>query len=105
MREEFLFLQIKLSTVRDTYRDYLLGKLSLEDMEQILKNPKYRSMYWGMPVLEVALLWDIDDVARGSCTYTQFGNEDSVNLYELLYECSVRGVEPKQVLEDRFRMD
>ena len=39
MREEFLFfaLQIKLSTVRDTYRDYLLGKLSLEDMEQILK--------------------------------------------------------------------
>ena len=38
MREEFFVaLQIKLSTVRDTYRDYLLGKLSLEDMEQILK--------------------------------------------------------------------
>ncbi len=66
MREEFFVaaLQIKLSTVRDTYRDYLQGKLSLEDMKQILKNPKYRSMYWGMPVLEVALLWDIDDVAK-----------------------------------------
>ena len=103
MREEFLFfaLQIKLSTVRDTYRDYLQGKLSLEDMKQILKNPKYRSMYWGMPVLEVALLWDIDDVAKREAVLTlQFGDDDSVNLYELLYECSVRGVEPKQVLED-----
>ena len=58
-------------------------------------------MYWGMPVLEVALLWDIDDVAKREAVLTlQFGNEDSVNLYELLYECSVRGVEPKQVLED-----
>ncbi len=103
MREEFFVaaLQIKLSTVRDTYCDYLLGKLSLEDMEQILKNPKYRSMYWGMPVLEVALLWDIDDIAKREAVLTlQFGDEDSVNLYELLYECSVRGVEPKQVLED-----
>ena len=54
-------------------------------------------MYWGMPVLEVALLWDIDDVAKREAVLTlQFGNEDSVNLYELLYECSVRGVEPKQ---------
>ena len=87
--------------MRDTYRDYLQGKLSLEDMKQILKNPKYRSMYWGMPVLEVALLWDIDDVAKREAVLTlQFGDDDSVNLYELLYECSVRGVEPKQVLED-----
>ena len=70
-------------------------------MKQILKNPKYRSMYWGMPVLEVALLWDIDDVAKREAVLTlQFGDDDSVNLYELLYECSVRGVEPKQVLED-----
>ncbi|MBM6648003.1 MULTISPECIES: DUF4132 domain-containing protein [Bacillus] len=103
MREEFFVaaLQIKLSTVRDTYRDYLLGKLSFEDMKQILKNPKYRSMYWGMPVLEVAILWDIDDVAKREAVLTlQFGDDYSVNLYELLYECSVRGIEPKQVLED-----
>lgn len=103
MREEFFVaaLQIKLSTIRDTYRDYLLGKLSLEDMEQILKNPKYRSMYWGMPVVEVALLWDVDDVAKREAVLTlQFGDEYNVNLYELLYECSVRGIEPKQVLED-----
>ncbi|WP_425266535.1 DUF4132 domain-containing protein [Bacillus proteolyticus] len=103
MREEFFVaaLQIKLSTIRDTYRDYLLGKLSLEDMEQILKDPKYRSMYWGMPVLEVTLLWDLDDVAKREAVLTlQFGDEYNVNLYELLYECSVRGIEPKQVLED-----
>ncbi|WP_429725625.1 DUF4132 domain-containing protein [Bacillus nitratireducens] len=103
MREEFFVaaLQIKLSTIRDTYRDYLLGKLSLEDIEQILKNPKYRSMYWGMPVVEVALLWDVDDVAKRKAVLTlQFGDEYNVNLYELLYECSVRGIEPKQVLED-----
>ncbi|MES9700689.1 DUF4132 domain-containing protein [Bacillus sp. JJ927] len=103
IREEFFVaaLQIKLSTVRDTYRDYLLGKLSLEDMKQILKNPKYRSMYWGMPVLEVVLLWDVDEVAKREAVLTlQFGEDDSVNLYELLYECSVRGIEPKQVLED-----
>ncbi|MBS7726552.1 hypothetical protein KIN12_01205, partial [Vibrio cholerae] len=30
----------------------------------------------------------------------QFGDEYSVNLYQLLYECSVRGIEPKQVLEE-----
>ncbi|MFK4426209.1 MULTISPECIES: DUF4132 domain-containing protein [Bacillus] len=103
MREEFFVaaLQIKLSTVRDTYRDYLIGKVSLEDMKQILKNPKYRSMYWGMPVLEVVLLWDVDDVAKREAVLTlQFGDDYSVNLYELLYECSVRGIEPKQVLED-----
>ncbi|MGR3774233.1 DUF4132 domain-containing protein [Bacillus paramycoides] len=103
MREEFFVaaLQIKLSTIRDTYRDYLLGNLSLGDMKQILKNPKYRSMYWGMPVLEVALLWDVDDVAKREAVLTlQFGDEYSVNLYELLYECSVRGIEPKQILED-----
>ncbi|MFH4214444.1 hypothetical protein WAI87_21330, partial [Acinetobacter baumannii] len=79
MREEFFVaaLQIKLSTVRDTYRDYLQGKLSLEDMKQILKNPKYRSMYWGMPVLEVALLWDIDDVAKREAVLTlQLGDDD-----------------------------
>ncbi len=66
MREEFFVaaLQLKLSTVRDTYRDYLLGKLSFDEMKQILKNPKYRNMYWDMPVLEVVLLWDIDDVAK-----------------------------------------
>lgn len=103
MREEFFVaaLQIKLSTIRDTYRDYLLGKLSLEDMERILENPKYRNMYWDMPVLEVAILWDIDDVAKREAALTlQFGDEYNVNLYELLYECSVRGIEPKQVLED-----
>ncbi len=103
MREEFFIaaLQIKLSTVRDTYRDYLLGKLTLEDMKQVLKSPKYRNMYWGMPVLEVALLWDIDDIAKREAVLTlQFGDEYGVNLYELLYECSVRGIEPKQVLED-----
>ncbi|MEW9183756.1 DUF4132 domain-containing protein [Bacillus mycoides] len=103
MREEFFVaaLQIKLSTVRDKYRDYLIGKVSFEDMKQILKNPKYRSMYWGMPVLEVALLWDVDDVAKREAVLTlQFGDEYNVNLYELLYECSVRGIEPKQVLED-----
>ncbi|OQR57156.1 DUF4132 domain-containing protein [Bacillus sp. CDB3] len=103
MREEFFVaaLQIKSSTIRDTYRDYLLGKVSLDDMKQILKNPKFRSMYWGMPVLEVVLLWDIDDVAKREAVLTlQFGDDDSVNLYELLYECSVRGIEPKQVLED-----
>ncbi|SCM95719.1 Uncharacterized protein BWINRASL_03012 [Bacillus mycoides] len=103
MREEFFVaaLQIKVSTIRDTYRDYLLGKLSLEYMKKILKNPKYRSMYWGMPVLEVALLWDVDDVAKREAVLTlQFGDDYSVNLYELLYECSVRGIEPKQVLED-----
>ena len=66
MREEFFIaaLQLKLSTVRDTYRDYLLGKLSFDEMKQILTNPKYRNMYWDMPVLEVVLLWDIDDVAK-----------------------------------------
>ena len=37
-------------------------------MKQILTNPKYRNMYWDMPVLEVVLLWDIDDVAK-SGTY------------------------------------
>ncbi|MGG0202052.1 DUF4132 domain-containing protein [Bacillus anthracis] len=103
MREEFFVaaLQIKLSTIRDTYRDYLLEKVSLEDMKHILKNPKYRSMYWGMPVLEVVLLWDMDDVAKREAVLTlQFGDEYSVNLYQLLYECSVRGIEPKQVLEE-----
>ncbi|HGA0512438.1 TPA: DUF4132 domain-containing protein [Bacillus pacificus] len=103
MREEFFVaaLQIKLSTIRDTYCNYLLGKVSFEDMKHILKSPKYRSMYWGMPVLEVALLWDIDDVAKREAVLTlQFGDEYSVNLYELLYECSVRGIEPKQVLEE-----
>ncbi len=70
-------------------------------MKHILKNPKYRSMYWGMPVLEVALLWDIDDVAKGKLyLHYNSGDEYSVNLYELLYECSVRGIEPKQVLEE-----
>ena len=45
-----------------------------------------------MPVLEVALLWDIDDVAKREAVLTlQLGDDDSVNLYELLYECSVRG--------------
>ncbi|MGN5651415.1 DUF4132 domain-containing protein [Bacillus sp. Brlt_9] len=103
MREEFFVaaLQLKLSTVRDTYRDYLLGKLSFDEMKQILKNPKYRSMYWGMPVLEVALLWDVDDVAKREAVLTlQLGDEYNINLYELLYECAVRGIEPKQVLED-----
>ncbi|HDR7786390.1 DUF4132 domain-containing protein [Bacillus cereus] len=103
MREEFFIaaLQLKLSTVRDTYRDYLLGKLSFDEMKQILTNPKYRNMYWDMPVLEVVLLWDIDDVAKREAALTlQFGDVYSVNLYELLYECSVRGIEPKQVLEE-----
>ncbi|WP_439873529.1 DUF4132 domain-containing protein [Bacillus mycoides] len=103
MREEFFVaaLQIKLSTARDTYRDYLLGKLSFEDMKQILENPKYRNMYWDMPVLEVAILWDIDDVAKREAALTlQFGDGYSVNLYELLYECSVRGIEPEQIIED-----
>lgn len=103
MREEFFVvaLQLKLSTVRDTYRDYLLGKLSFDKMKQILKNPKYRNMYWDMPVLEVVLLWDIDDVAKREAALTlQFGDVYSVYLYELLYECSARGIEPEKVIED-----
>ena len=72
-------MQIKLSTIRDTYCDYLLGKVSLEDMKHILKNPKYRSMYWGMPVLEVALLWDIDDVAKGKL-YLHYNSEMNIVL-------------------------
>ncbi|WP_156575002.1 DUF4132 domain-containing protein [Bacillus luti] len=103
MREEFFVaaLQLKLSTVRDTYRDYLLGKLSFDEMKQILKNPKYRNMYWDMPVLEVVLLWDIDDVAKREAALTlQFGDVYGVYLYELLYECSIRGIEPEQIIED-----
>lgn len=103
MREEFFVatLQLKLSTVRDTYRDYLLGKLSFDEMKQILKNPKYRNMYWDMPVLEVVLLWDIDDVAKREAALTlQFGDVYGVYLYELLYECSARGIEPEQIIED-----
>ncbi|EJS76882.1 DUF4132 domain-containing protein [Bacillus cereus] len=103
MREEFFVaaLQLKLSTVRDTYRDYLLGKLSFDEMKQILKNPKYRNMYWDMPVLEVALLWDIDDAAKREAALTlQFGDVYSVNLYALLSECSARGIEPEQIIED-----
>ena len=40
MREEFLFfaLQIKLSTVRDTYRDYLLGNCHLRIWSKYLKS-------------------------------------------------------------------
>ncbi|MDA1585132.1 DUF4132 domain-containing protein [Bacillus cereus group sp. TH230-1LC] len=103
MREEFFVaaLQLKLSTVRDTYRDYLLGKLSFDEMKQILKNPKYRNMYWDMPVLEVVLLWDIDDVAKREAALTlEFGDVYSVYLYELLYECSARGIEPEKIIED-----
>ncbi|HHK5536493.1 TPA: DUF4132 domain-containing protein [Bacillus mobilis] len=103
MREEFFVaaLQLKLSTVRDTYRDYLLGKLSFDEMKQILKNPKYRNMYWDMPVLEVVLLWDIDDVAKREAALTlQFGDVYSVYLFELLYECSARGIEPEKIIED-----
>ena len=83
--------------MRDTYRDYLLGKVSFDEIKQILKNPKYRNMYWDMPVLEVVLLWDIDDVAKREAALTlEFGDVYSVYLYELLYECLARGIEPEK---------
>ena len=36
-------------------------------------------MYWGMPVLEVALLWDIDDVAKGKL-YLHYNSEMNIVL-------------------------
>ena len=57
-------------------------------------------MYWDMPVLEVVLLWDIDDVAKEAALTLQFGDVYGAYLYELLYECSIRGIEPEQIIED-----
>ena len=57
-------------------------------------------MYWGMPVLEVALLWDIDDVRRGKL-YLHYSLEMKIVLiYTNFFTNVLSEVEPKQVLED-----
>lgn len=66
IREEFLAiaLESESSDIRDTYRDYLVGKLSFEDMKQVLESSKQQNNYRGMSVLAIALLWDIEEAVK-----------------------------------------
>ncbi|PGT17722.1 DUF4132 domain-containing protein [Bacillus cereus] len=105
VREEFLtvVLQTKSSDVRGTYRDYLLGNVSFEDMKQLFESSKYRNNYWRMPVLEIALLWDIEEAAKREAALTlQLGRNYSYHysLYELLQRYAAMENSPEQVLED-----
>lgn len=38
-------LESESSDIRDTYRDYLVGKLSFEDMKQVLESSKQQNNY------------------------------------------------------------
>lgn len=103
VREEFLtvVLQTKSSDIRGTYRDYLLGTLSFEDMKQWFESSKFRNNYWRMPVLEIALLWDIEEAAKREATLTlQLGKGYNYSLYELLQRYAAMENSPEQVLED-----
>ncbi|SDY95754.1 DUF4132 domain-containing protein [Bacillus sp. 166amftsu] len=103
VREEFLTiaLESESSDIRDTYRDYLVGKLSFEDMKQVFESSKHQNNYWRMSVLAIALLWDIEEAAkREAALKLQFGNDYNCNLYELLHRCSHTEGSLEQMLED-----
>lgn len=103
VQQEFLtvVLQSKPSAIRDQYRNYLIGNLSLEEMKDLLKSPKYRSANWRIPVLQIALLWDIEAAAKREAVLgLQFGGEYDGSLYELLWRCSFWKEPLAQVLED-----
>ncbi|WP_242222999.1 DUF4132 domain-containing protein [Bacillus cereus group sp. BfR-BA-01380] len=103
VREEFLtvILPSESSDIRDTYRDYLVGKLSFADIKQVLESSKHQNNYWRMPVLEIALLWDIEEVAkREAALNLQFVNDYNCSLYELLHRCSHMEGSLEQMLED-----
>ncbi|PHB15863.1 DUF4132 domain-containing protein [Bacillus pseudomycoides] len=103
VREEFLTiaLQSESSDIRDTYRDYLVGKLSFEDMKQVLESSNHQSNYGAMSDLAIALLWDKEEaVKREAALKLQFGNDYNCNLYELLHRCSHIEGSLEQMLED-----
>lgn len=103
VREEFLMvvLQTKSSDIRGTYRDYLLGTLSFEDMKQWFESSKFRNNYWRMSVLEIALLWDIEEAAKREAALTlQLGKGYNYSLYELLQRYAAMENSPEKVLED-----
>ncbi|SFD49395.1 protein of unknown function [Bacillus sp. 491mf] len=103
VREEFLTvaLESKASEIRNLYRDYLVGKASLEDMMQVFQEPKYKHKRWRMPVLEMATLWDTEEAAKREAVLSlQFANSYSRSLYELLWRYSLTGHSPEQMLKD-----
>ncbi len=103
LREEFLMiaLESESSDIRDTYRDYLVGKLSFEDMKQVLESSKRQNNYRGMSVLAIALLWDIEEAVKREATFKlQFGNDYNYKLYELLQQYSHREGSLERMLED-----
>ncbi|MDQ0243206.1 hypothetical protein J2S09_000742 [Bacillus fengqiuensis] len=103
VREEFvtLALRSKPSRIHDVYRDYLAGRTSFEEMKNLLKSPQYKNAGWPIPVLETALLWDIEEAARREAALgLQFGGEYDHRLYELLSRFSAGGNPPERMLED-----
>lgn len=103
LREEFLMiaLESESSDIRDTYRDYLVGKLSFEDMKQVLESSKQQNNYRGMSVLAIALLWDIEEAVKREAAFKlQFGNDYNYKLYELLQQYSHREGSLERMLED-----
>lgn len=102
VREEFITLALrsKPSRMHDVYRGYLAGRTSFEEMKNLLKSPQYKNAGWPIPVLEIALLWDIEEAARREAALgLQFGSEYDYRLYELLSRYSFGGNLPEQMFE------